>query len=348
MTLFGWDASDFDWARGPMDLVAAKADGITWFTHKATEATNVKHIHLAGALDRARDAGIEFLGAYHVVRSSPSVPAQVNYFLGYLDAVVPWWRAFPGFMLQVDLELWSYDQVSAATGAAFAAALQAAQPKRVLTYASRGMYGDSLTGLDTPLWNANYGKGDPAGHYVDVYPGDQGAGWAAYSGQTPVMWQYGSRCTIGSQPGCDANAFRGTLADLRELITGDANPSTSLPGWPVRRKAPDMIGIRDPEGGEFTIAMDSLSPTGYVYTPVVSADRSIALQVGGVVMVDNGTRPGAFGPSGTEVRDRLVADVVAAVVARLPVGGGDGAGLTAEQVAVAVRTELDRTKLGRA
>lgn len=219
MTLFGWDASDFDWGRGPMDLAAARADGITWFTHKATEATSVRHIRLREALERARAAGIEFLGAYHVVRSSPSPQAQVGYFLGYLDQQVPWWRTFPGFMLQVDLELWPYDQVSAATGIAFAHALQAG-PKRVITYASRGMYGNSLIGIGTPLWTANYGKDNPVAHYRDAYPGDSGDGWAAYSGQAPVMWQYGSRLTIGSQPGCDGNAFRGSLADLRQLITG--------------------------------------------------------------------------------------------------------------------------------
>jgi hypothetical protein len=36
----------------------------------------------------------------------------------------------------------------------------------------------------------------------------------------PTFLQYGSRLTIGSQPGCDANAFRGTLDQLRALITG--------------------------------------------------------------------------------------------------------------------------------
>lgn len=216
MTLFGWDSSDFDWARGPMNLEAAKRDGITWFTHKATEGTGTKHVRLADALNRARDAGIEFLGAYHVVRTG-SVGPQVDYFLAYLDRQVPWWRGFPGFFLQSDLEKWPYDQVSAATGKAFAAALAAAQPKRVLTYASRGQYGESLAGIGTPLWNAAYG-GNPAAHYPDVYPGDNGAGWRSYSGQIPVMWQYGSATRIGTQPTCDANAFRGSLADLRALL----------------------------------------------------------------------------------------------------------------------------------
>jgi GH25 family lysozyme M1 (1,4-beta-N-acetylmuramidase) len=201
-----------------MDLNAAKADGITGFSHKATEGTSVQHTHTGEALSRALNAGMEFIGAYHVVRSV-DVSAQVNYFLSYLDQVASWWRAFPGFFLQVDLELWPYDQVSAATGMAFASALVAAQPKRVITYASRGQYGNSLTGIVTPLWNAAYGN-DPAVHYPDAYPGDGSSNWAPYSGWTPVFWQYGSQLRIGTQPTCDCSAFRGTLDDLRRLIIG--------------------------------------------------------------------------------------------------------------------------------
>ena len=220
MTLYLWDASDYDWDRGPMDLHAAAADGIVGFTHKATEATWIKHIHTGEALARARDAGMEFVGAYHVVRST-SPAEQVDYFLAYLDQVASWWRTFPGFFLQVDLEILDYDRVTAATGMEFARLLVSAQPKRVITYASRGQYGDSLAGIVTPLWNANYGS-NPVAHYPAAYPGDASSRWTAYSGQVPVFLQYGSQLTIGTQPGCDANAFRGTLDDLRALIGAPA------------------------------------------------------------------------------------------------------------------------------
>lgn len=223
MTLFVWDASDFDWSRGPMDLRAAAADGIVGFTHKATEGTSVKHVHTGAALNRALAAGIEFIGAYHVVRSV-SVSAQVDYFLTYLDAVAPWWREFPGFFLQVDLELWSYDAVSAGTGMAFASQLVDAQPKTVITYASRGQYGNSLAGIRTPLWNAAYGT-NPAVHYPDAYRGDGSANWAPYSGLDPVLWQYGSQLRIGTQPGADCSAFRGSIDDLRQLIMGGSMAS---------------------------------------------------------------------------------------------------------------------------
>src|SRR5262245_12707057 len=208
-----------------MDLAAAKADGITGFSHKATEGTSITHTHTGEALNRARNAGMEFIGAYHVVRSV-STSAQVNYFLSYLDQVAPWWRSFPGFFLQVDLELWPYDQVSAATGISFASQLVAAQPKRVITYASRGQYGNTLNGIVTPLWNAAYGN-DPAIHYPGAYPGDGSSNWAPYSGWTPVFWQYGSQLRIGNQPTCDCSAYRGTLDDLRQLIVGRSSSAPS-------------------------------------------------------------------------------------------------------------------------
>lgn len=221
MTVFGWDASDFDWSRGPMNLAAAHSDGIAWFTHKATEGATIRHIHYGAALTRARDAGIPVLGAYHVVRSAGALSAQVKAFLAYLDEATPWWRAHPNFFLQVDLELWSYDAVAASTGTAFAEQLAAATGHAVIIYASKGQYGNALGG-SRPLWNANY-PSSRSGGYASLYAaagGDHGPGWASYSGRVPVFWQYTSSATIGTQPGCDANAFRGSLDELLTLTSG--------------------------------------------------------------------------------------------------------------------------------
>lgn len=221
-TLFGWDASDFDWGRGPMDIAAAARDGITFFTHKATEGTSTRHRNYGEALRRARDAGIPVLGAYHVVRTAPTIKAQVDYMLSYLDSQTPWWRDHPHFFIQVDLELWGYDNVPAHVGEQFADAIELACGKVAVIYASRGQYGNQLTGTSHELWNANYGT-NPTTHYRTAYEmrgGDTGPGWVTYSGRMPVFWQYGSRTTIGTQNICDANAFRGTLDQLKALVSG--------------------------------------------------------------------------------------------------------------------------------
>lgn len=227
MTIFGWDASDFDWDRGPMDLAAARRDGIEFFTHKATESVNVKHKHYADALNRARSAGIPFLGAYHVVRSSASSKSQVDYLLAYVNAATPWWKDFPGWFFQVDLEKWSYDDVSAGKGEEFADILEQRTGRKAVIYASKGQYGDALRDTSHPLWNANYGN-NASKWYHQLYTdrgGDEGSGWASYSGVAPAIWQYGSNAVIGSQHTCDANAFRGTTKDFARLIGGSVTLS---------------------------------------------------------------------------------------------------------------------------
>lgn len=241
MTVFGCDASDYDWGRGPMDMAAMVRDGISFVTHKATEANNTKHVHLADVLNRAKAAGVPVLGAYHVVRTAPDVATQARYFLAYLDSAVGWWRTHPAFMLQVDLEKWSYDQVSAATGIAFVNELRRqVGPRFVVVYASKGQYADTLNGLPVPLWNANY-PSSKAAPYRTLYPGDTGAGWASYSGQVPLIWQFASTAVIGTQPTCDINAYRGTLGQLMtamgsrdDMLRDETITGTDSPGMGAR------------------------------------------------------------------------------------------------------------------
>lgn len=234
MTLYGWDASDFDHDRGPMDMAAAASAGISFFTHKYTESTSTKH-HPQAAMNGARAAGIPFLAAYVVPRSpGPSVAAQAAYLIAYADQVTPWWRTFPGWFWQVDTEHWSYDKVSPAVGAAMCAELRKRTGKATIHYAPRWAYGEGVPGTD-PLWASSYvpGSGDfrtLAGKVTD-------ARWAAYSGRTPAILQYSSSATIGRQPTCDANLFRGSRDDFARLIGGTA------PAAAPARKEPGMIRL---------------------------------------------------------------------------------------------------------
>jgi len=230
VTVFGWDTSDFDWDRGPMDMAAAYRDGIRFFTHKITESTNVVHEHCWLALDRARAAGIPVLGGYMVVRTpGPSVPAQVAFMLKTLDQFVPWWREHPNWVFQVDLEKWPYDAVAPIHGIYACREIQRQAPGRfTVLYASRGQYGPTIPGGD-PLWNAAYGA-NPIGHFRTVYDqtvGDNSARWSPYSNRAPVFLQYGSKLRIGTQNTCDANAFRGSLAELL-LLTHYTRPEDEM------------------------------------------------------------------------------------------------------------------------
>jgi hypothetical protein len=135
------------------------------------------------------------------------------------DRDEPWWRTFPGWFWQVDLERWPNDSVPASVGIDFARQLRARTGRWTILYASKGQYGDSLGGWDGPLWNANYGA-NPTGGFQAVYPGDGSSRWGAYSGKVPTFLQYGSNATIAGLSTCDANAFRGSVGQLRALIEG--------------------------------------------------------------------------------------------------------------------------------
>jgi hypothetical protein len=326
VTLYGWDASDFDWPRGPMDLAAARADGISFFTNKATESTNTQHVHYGEAMNRARAAGIPFLGAYHVVRTL-SVSAQVDYHLAYVNAQTPWWSSFPGWFFQADLEEWSYDAVAPSLGVAFAAEVERRTGRRCLLYAPEWAYGDTIGG-SAPLWASSYGV-NPKLPYRAAYPGDTSLRWGSYSGRTPVILQFGSQATIGRQPGCDINAFRGTSADFAQLIRGEAvlgggtplTPSTTTPVQPED----DMSATAEATIAELQKRLDDFDTLFYaIRTQVAPAVGEIRGNVRSLVA-------GALDQ----------AEVTAAVKAALPVGSSDAdASAIAEAVVAAVAVKL--------
>lgn len=214
-----------------MDYAAAYRDGIRMATHKATEGSTVRHAHYGEAMARARTAGIPYLGAYAVVRTPGNggagpVAAQVDHLLAYADGATPWWSSHPGWFWQVDLERWSengtvYDAVAPGYGAQMADLLRSRTGRPVLLYAPRWAYGDTIPG-GAPLWASDYGD-NPAVPHRQAYPGDASPRWGAYSGRTPLVLQYGSRLTIGGQPGCDANAIRDENA-WQALFGDDMDP----------------------------------------------------------------------------------------------------------------------------
>jgi hypothetical protein len=231
MTIWGWDASHFDGLLSAGILARAKSEGIAFFTHKIAEGLqDTEGSNDDTALAAARSAGIEFVGGYLIPRDGPTVDAQVTEWIRLADAGEPWWRTFPGWWWQIDLERWPYDSVPASVGIAAGQLLRARTGRQVVLYASRGMYGDQLGVWDGPLWNADY-VSHAVGSPAQMYPGDAWSpGWAPYSGQTPALLQFTSSATIAGLTTCDANAFRGSVDQLRALLThpNGANMTTPL------------------------------------------------------------------------------------------------------------------------
>jgi GH25 family lysozyme M1 (1,4-beta-N-acetylmuramidase) len=242
----------------------AKIEGISFFTHKIGEGLLNDDPLDGTCLAAARDAGIEILGGYYIPHEGLSPAAQADRCIQLADRDEPWWRTFPGWFWQVDAERWtSTDQVTKQEIQAFADRLATRTRKTVIVYASRGQYGNALKGLTYRLWNAAYPSSRQA-PFKSLYPGDNGAGWVQYSGQTPVFWQYASSATIAGLTTCDANAFRGTEQDLYELIGGG----------PVAISDDDLIRIfntvwyRDVDTGARTLSAGTALLTLYGQVPI--------------------------------------------------------------------------------
>lgn len=222
MTIFGWDMSHYD----APDIGTAVADGFVFLTHKAGGDVGDTELGAWWGNVKGLPQDRVLLGAYWVLY--PGNPAsRADAFLTRLDAVCPGWRDRDAFLLQVDCEKWGGDPSTMPGRSdiqAFCDRLHARTGLVPVVYASAGQYGDTLAGLTYPLWNARYPLNYRAGYASALYAaagGDNGSGWAAYSGQTPAIWQFTSSATIAGQTTSDANAHRGTLADLKTLVTGD-------------------------------------------------------------------------------------------------------------------------------
>lgn len=225
MTIYGWDMSHYD----SPGLGSAIADGISFVTHKAGGDSSSGDAELAGWWSGARGLPTSvLLGTYWVPRpdlySSPS--GEADRFLDTLDARCPSWRDRDAFILQVDAEIWNGDSATKPSKAYLKTlcdrlVYETKGAYRPIVYASAGQYGSSLSGLGYPLWNARYPYSNSEG-FKAAYAragGDSGKGWGSYSGQTPVIWQYTSSASIGGQSTSDANAFRGSLAELKEIVS---------------------------------------------------------------------------------------------------------------------------------
>lgn len=226
MTVFGWDASHHDWGRGPMDLDAARADGMVYLSHKASEGSTYVDPRFDDAMARFAQMRDPFplVSAYHVLRTSVAVDREVAHLVEVCEQGAPWWRDHPGWWWMLDCERWpksgggwwpapNVDRINAAGDL-----LVQATGRRVAAYAPDWCYpNNALRGLRYPLVSSEYGS-NRAVPYRQAYPGDDSARWAEYGGGRVELLQFGSQVRIGRQSTCDINAYRGSLDDLKRLL----------------------------------------------------------------------------------------------------------------------------------
>ena len=228
MTTFGWDASHYDDPAGVRD-------GIDFYTHKLTDGD---HFYLdpeyRAAMDAARAVGIPVLGAYHVLHGQRSLRNQAQWMVERADALTPWWRTWPYWIWQMDCEPFGYNiRPGVAECNAFGRELMAAsgRPLRAVEgYLPAWSYGSGVTLLEFPWWQSSYVAG--SGPYRSLYPGDTSSRWTAV-GRRADFLQYSSSAVIAGQTTCDANAFVGTLDNLKAFIGGGAPAPARETDMPV-------------------------------------------------------------------------------------------------------------------
>lgn len=219
MTIFGWDMSHFD----SPSIGNAVSQGISFFTHKAGGDSSTGDAELDDWWANVKDLPQSVvLGAYWVLRPDlmASAASEADNFLARLDAVCKGWRDRDAFILQLDAEEWNGNSVTKPSinqCNAFCDRLVARTSGRYtpVGYLPKWVYG-SVSSFRYPVWASSYVS--DAGAFKSLYPGDGSSRWNAYGKPVSIL-QYSSSATIGGQTTCDANAFRGSVADLKQLVT---------------------------------------------------------------------------------------------------------------------------------
>jgi hypothetical protein len=101
---------------------------------------------------------------------------------------------------------------------AFAAELHARTGRLVIGYLPGWSYGTDVRRFTGPWWQSSYVAG--SGPYRVLYPGNDSARWSG-GGRRADLLQYTSSAVIAGQSTSDANAYPGTLDQLKAFIGGE-------------------------------------------------------------------------------------------------------------------------------
>ena len=302
-------------------------DGLSLYTHKLTDGDHYyEDSEFKAAMDAARGFGIPALGVYHVLHGGKSLTRQAQWLIDRLDALTPWWRDHPCFLIQADAEPFSYLQTPTITEVnGFLDEVRRLAPKAVvalreLSYTPEWHYGTALKGLHYRWWSSKYGS-NPVGLYRSVYPGNASPRWNGVI--NAFLLQYGSNTIIAGQPTSDANAFRGSEEDLLKAFGASSTPVP--PGgeevMALRFQfADDVVGKPIEVGMNVHVSngvsYHLVSPSGKWQNPLTAAGAGV------IQMMDNAKLGGAN-----------YKDAVANLCGYLDTGQSNASGITADQAA---------------
>lgn len=215
MTLYGIDISN---NNGPdIDLAQVKAEGFDFVFCKVSEGDYFVDTTWPAYRDAARAAGLALAG-YHYVRGDCDIDAQADVFVRHLDGAAA--------MLDFEADSGGIDTFWALVRAINARGVQVA-----LSYVPR-WYWERIGSPDLSqvpgLIQSSYVTGS-GGAASAMYPGDDSAFWNGFGGKDVDILQFTDAAMVAGHP-VDANAFRGTRADLDALLRVPLSPHPPTPG----------------------------------------------------------------------------------------------------------------------
>jgi hypothetical protein len=205
MVTFGLDISHHQDLG--LDLAQCRREGIEFVFIKATEGGSFIDPEFGANLAEARTAGL-LVAAYHYVRSNASAAAQVANVVRAIPRDVP---VIP------DVEA---NSGGIALVRDVVTKLRAAGYSVPLSYVPRWYWqqigSPSLAGLP-PLWSSRY-PDNVVGSIADEWADVPATYWNGYGGLNVAILQFTSSARIAGHQPLDANAFRGTRAELAALL----------------------------------------------------------------------------------------------------------------------------------
>lgn len=275
MTTIWVDVSHHDWNRrgGNLDWPAVRAATSPVMCARATYGDPAGFApptyHFGDFQQGAAAAGFELRGGYHnLVRGdAASMRRQVEWFRRELGTHACDWAMLDveRYKELVERDLWPrWEDVLR-----FRDAWHAVDDRALAYYVPRwlltGYYGDvDLAQLPGPWVQSHYLSGI-YGSPWQIYTaggGDAGTGWDDWwGGRYPDIWQYSATCDVaGASSQTDVNAFRGSIGELRALLTGDDmdtetkihahNADSAAYSWATMSENVTLVGVNDPIPGK--------------------------------------------------------------------------------------------------
>lgn len=193
--------------QGVVDLDRVKAEGFSFVWAKVSEGATFRDTYWPGTRDAARRAGL-ILAGYHYIREGDAA-AQARAFVEHLgDKSIPAMLDFEDGSGRIE-QFWAVKDAIEALGV------------RVRLSYIPDWYWERIGKPDLStvpgLIASEYVSG--TGYASVLYPGNNSPLWKSFGGRTPDILQFTDRATVTGRP-MDANAFRGTPDQLRQLLIG--------------------------------------------------------------------------------------------------------------------------------